>query len=47
MLHRILSILGWIGTALVLAALAVWLLRPELREVRRGLAIAGLVCVLL
>ena len=29
MLQRILSILGWIGTALVLVAVAIRILRPE------------------
>ncbi|MBP1606701.1 MAG: gliding-associated putative transporter substrate-binding component GldG [Acidobacteria bacterium] len=47
MLHRILNVLGWVGTALVFSAVAVRFLRPELREIWNGLAIAGLVCVLL
>ncbi|MCL4845061.1 MAG: Gldg family protein [Acidobacteria bacterium] len=45
-MKRILDILGWMGTALVVAALAVYFIRPELRTVWNGLAIAGLVCAL-
>ena len=47
MLGRILNILGWIGTALVIAAVGVRFARPELQQVWYGLAVAGLVCVLL
>jgi ABC-type uncharacterized transport system involved in gliding motility auxiliary subunit len=47
MLRRILNILGWVGTALVVAALVVRLARPDLVQVWNGLAIAGLVTVLL
>jgi ABC-type uncharacterized transport system involved in gliding motility auxiliary subunit len=46
MLKRILDLLGWLGVALVLAAVLVRAFRPELLEVWRGLAIAGLVVVL-
>src|SRR5262245_25694385 len=47
MLGRILNILGWIGTALVIGAVGVRFARPELQQVWYGLAVAGLVCVLL
>jgi len=47
MLRRLLNTLGWLGTALVVAAVAVRVLQPANTEVWRGLAIAGLVCVLL
>ncbi|HSL24270.1 MAG TPA: DUF4350 domain-containing protein [Vicinamibacterales bacterium] len=47
MLKRILNLIGWLGAALVLAAVALSLLRPELVTWRKGLAIAGLVCTLL
>jgi ABC-type uncharacterized transport system involved in gliding motility auxiliary subunit len=47
MIRRILNVLGWVGVALVLASLLVRLARPELVVVWRGLAIAGLVTVLL
>jgi ABC-type uncharacterized transport system involved in gliding motility auxiliary subunit len=46
MVKRIFGIIGWLGTGLVLAAVAVRFLRPELQQVWNGLAIAGLVCVL-
>jgi gliding motility-associatede transport system auxiliary component len=46
MLKRILGLLGWLGVALVLSALAVSQLRPEWQWYRT-LAIAGLVCTLL
>jgi ABC-type uncharacterized transport system involved in gliding motility auxiliary subunit len=46
-LRRILNLLGWAGVALVLAALALLYLRPDQTALRQGLAIAGLVCVLL
>ena len=47
MLKRILGLLGWLGVALVFAAVAVRFLKPELQEWYNGLAIAGLVCTLL
>jgi ABC-type uncharacterized transport system involved in gliding motility auxiliary subunit len=46
MLKRILGLLGWLGVALVFAALAIKNLRPEWTW-WYGLAIGGLVCVLL
>jgi ABC-type uncharacterized transport system involved in gliding motility auxiliary subunit len=46
MVKRIADIVGWLGTALVLAALAVMLLRPEWRAYSTYMAWAGLVCVL-
>lgn len=47
MLKRILGLLGWLGVALVLAAVAIRFLRPELQQWYSNLAIAGLVCTLL
>ena len=47
MLKRIIDILGWLGVALVLGAVLTRAFRPESVEVWRGLAIAGLVVVLL
>lgn len=47
MLKKILNILGWLGVVLVLAALAVRIRKPELVQLYRGLAIAGLVVTLL
>jgi ABC-type uncharacterized transport system involved in gliding motility auxiliary subunit len=46
MLKRILALLGWLGVALVFAAVAISFLRPEWQWYR-GLALAGLVCTLL
>ena len=46
-MKRFLDILGWIGTALVFAAVAVRFLKPEMEQVRWWLAMAGLACVLL
>jgi ABC-type uncharacterized transport system involved in gliding motility auxiliary subunit len=46
MLKRIFDLLGWLGVALVMAALALLFLRPEWPH-RFYLAIAGLVCVLI
>jgi ABC-type uncharacterized transport system involved in gliding motility auxiliary subunit len=46
MLKRILGLVGWLGVALVLAALAISFLRPEWQWYRY-LAIGGLVCTLL
>jgi ABC-type uncharacterized transport system involved in gliding motility auxiliary subunit len=47
MLNRILGIVGWLGTALVFAAVAVRVLRPAWDQYAQWAAIAGLVCVLL
>lgn len=46
MLKKVLGLLGWLGVALVFAAVAISFLRPEWQWYR-GLAIAGLVCTLL
>ncbi len=47
MLKRILGLLGWLGVALVFAAVAIKFLKPEWDPWRFRLALAGLVCVLL
>ena len=47
MLKRILGLLGWLGVALVFAAVAIRFLKPEWQPYYNGLAIAGLVCTLL
>jgi ABC-type uncharacterized transport system involved in gliding motility auxiliary subunit len=47
MVKRILGLLGWLGVALVFAAVAIRFLRPEWQQYYNGLAIAGLVCTLL
>jgi ABC-type uncharacterized transport system involved in gliding motility auxiliary subunit len=47
MLKRILGLLGWLGVALVFAAVAIRFLKPEFQQYYNGLAIAGLVCTLL
>jgi ABC-type uncharacterized transport system involved in gliding motility auxiliary subunit len=47
MLKRMLGLLGWLGVALVFAAVAIRFLRPEWQPYYNGLAIAGLVCTLL
>jgi ABC-type uncharacterized transport system involved in gliding motility auxiliary subunit len=47
MLKRILGLVGWLGVALVLAAVAIRFLRPEWQQWSSGLAIGGLVCTLL
>jgi ABC-type uncharacterized transport system involved in gliding motility auxiliary subunit len=46
-LRRILNLVGWLGAALVVAALVVRFTKPELSVWYRGLAIGGLVCTLL
>ena len=46
MLKRALGLLGWLGVALVFAAVAISFLRPEWQWYR-GLALGGLVCTLL
>jgi ABC-type uncharacterized transport system involved in gliding motility auxiliary subunit len=47
MVKRILGLLGWLGVALVFAAVAIRFLKPEWQPYYNGLAIAGLVCTLL
>jgi ABC-type uncharacterized transport system involved in gliding motility auxiliary subunit len=47
MLKRIFGLLGWLGVALVFAAVAIRFLKPEWQPYYNGLAIAGLVCTLL
>ena len=47
MLKRVLGLLGWLGVALVFAAVAIRFLKPEWQQYYNGLAIAGLVCTLL
>lgn len=47
MLKRVLGLLGWLGVALVFAAVAIRFLKPEWQEWYNGLAIAGLACTLL
>ena len=47
MLQRILSILGWIGTAMVLAAVAIRFLRPEWDDYAKYAAWGGLGLVVL
>jgi ABC-type uncharacterized transport system involved in gliding motility auxiliary subunit len=47
MLKRILGLLGWLGVALVFAAVAIRFTKPEWQPYYSGLAIAGLVCTLL
>ena len=47
MLKRILGLVGWLGVALVFAAVAIRFIRPEWQQWYSGLAIAGLVCTLL
>jgi ABC-type uncharacterized transport system involved in gliding motility auxiliary subunit len=47
MLKRILGIVGWIGTALVFAAVAIRFLRPEWDQYAVYAAWAGLACVVL
>lgn len=47
MLKNILSIIGWIGTALVFGAVGVRFLRPEWNQYASYAAMGGLVCVLL
>jgi ABC-type uncharacterized transport system involved in gliding motility auxiliary subunit len=47
MVKRILGLLGWLGVALVFAAVAIRFLKPEYQQYYNGLAIGGLVCTLL
>jgi ABC-type uncharacterized transport system involved in gliding motility auxiliary subunit len=47
MLKRFLGLLGWLGVALVFAAVAIRFLKPEWQQWQSGLALAGLGCTLL
>src|SRR5262245_34242179 len=47
MLKRLLGLLGWLGVALVFAAVAIRFLKPEWQQWYNGLAMAGLACTLL
>jgi ABC-type uncharacterized transport system involved in gliding motility auxiliary subunit len=47
MLKRVLGLLGWLGVALVFAAVAIRFTKPELQQWYNGLALAGLACTLL
>jgi ABC-type uncharacterized transport system involved in gliding motility auxiliary subunit len=47
MLKRILGLVGWLGVALVFAAVAIRFLKPEWQQYYFPLAISGLVCTLL
>src|SRR5256885_773311 len=44
MLQRILNILGWVGTALVFAAVVTRFVKPEMQQLWNGLAPDGLAC---
>src|SRR6478672_8747413 len=47
MLKRVLGLLGWLGVAMVFAAVAIRFTRPEWQQWYNGLALAGLACTLL
>jgi ABC-type uncharacterized transport system involved in gliding motility auxiliary subunit len=47
MLKRVLGLLGWLGVALVFAAVAIRFTKPDWQEWYNGLALAGLACTLL
>ena len=47
MLNRLFGALGWLGSILVFAAVAVWFVRSDLETLRRILAFAGLLSILL
>jgi ABC-type uncharacterized transport system involved in gliding motility auxiliary subunit len=47
MLKRVLGLLGWLGVALVFAAVAIRFTRPEWQQWYNGLALSGLACTLL
>ena len=47
MLTRLFGSLGWLGSILVFTAVAVWFVRPDLEQLRRVLAFAGLASLLL
>jgi len=46
MLNRLFGALGWLGSILVFTAVAVWFVRPDLDQLRRVLAFAGLASIL-
>lgn len=46
-MQRILNVIGWIGTALVIAAVAIRVMQPEWDRYAMYMAWAGLICVLL
>jgi ABC-type uncharacterized transport system involved in gliding motility auxiliary subunit len=46
MLNRIVGLVGWLGTALVFAGVAVRFLRPGQQRIWNGLLMAGLACML-
>ncbi|MEE2790685.1 MAG: hypothetical protein VX453_03545, partial [Acidobacteriota bacterium] len=47
MLNRLFGFLGWLGSILVFIAVAVWFVRPDLEQLRRGLALTGLIIIVL
>ena len=47
MLKRTFDIIGWLGTALVLVAVAIFFSKPEWQPYARWLSWAGLVCILI
>ena len=47
MLNRLFGSLGWLGSILVFTAVAIWFVRPDLEQLRRVLAFAGLASILL
>jgi ABC-type uncharacterized transport system involved in gliding motility auxiliary subunit len=40
---KLIGLLGWLGLALVVAALVLWMAKPDWESTRRGLALAGLI----
>ena len=42
-MKKLLGLLGWLGLALVVGALVAWWAKPEADNLRRGLALAGLI----
>ena len=47
MLNRLFGSLGWLGSILVFTAVGIWFVRPDLEQLRRVLAFAGLAGLLL
>ena len=47
MLNRLFGSLGWLGSILVFTAVGIWFVRPDLEQLRRVLAFAGLASLLL